>query len=425
MNTSNTFQKSVTVLADDLTGAADTGIQFIQPHNPAYLLAFSELDQFHLENPDVLSVYTRSRNLNPDKAGKRAGRTATQLKQLHPGLIYLKLDSCLRGNVAEELGAILAALQVQACFLAPAFPDQGRTTVHGIHLLHGVPVAETEMAEDPLSPVRESDLVTLLTRKNSCKVGRIDIDDYAHGHLFIQEKIADLLDQGCLYIIFDAERQHQLDMVAKSGLSCSRDIIFAGSAGLAASLADRLHRGVISRQNPPLPASAKMHMLWICGTASEKTAEQIQQLLAESDCTDMALDAGALAGMNGKMCNQLGSDAAVALKTRSMAVHISKRSGHGFAVKPEEVLQGLTRLILEILSRQKPGCIFLSGGDTADAVLNAAGVQYIELDQELLSGIVRGRCFGGLLDKVPVVTKAGSFGTPDILLQVLKKNVLD
>ncbi|HID02884.1 MAG TPA: hypothetical protein EYP18_06725 [Desulfobacterales bacterium] len=52
---------------------------------------------------------------------------------MNPGLIYKKVDSCLCGNISQEIDAILDAFPGQACFFAPAYPDQGRATIRGIH----------------------------------------------------------------------------------------------------------------------------------------------------------------------------------------------------------------------------------------------------------------------------------------------------
>jgi uncharacterized protein YgbK (DUF1537 family) len=47
----------------------------------------------------------------------------------------------------------------------PAFPQEGRTTVGGYHLLKGVPIERTEMARDPHSPIVESHLPTLFKQQ--------------------------------------------------------------------------------------------------------------------------------------------------------------------------------------------------------------------------------------------------------------------
>jgi uncharacterized protein YgbK (DUF1537 family) len=68
------------------------------------------------------------------------------------------------------------------------------------------------------------------------------------------------------------------------------------------------------------------------------------------------------------------------------------------------------------LGETRPGLLFLTGGDTADAVLNAFGSEGIHIHGEILPGVVRGRLIGGAMKGLPVVTKAGAFGRDDTLL---------
>ncbi len=411
--------KKVVVLADDLTGAADTGIQFLREGYQALLVPFDGIDSVAADDLDVLSVYTRSRSMESGQAAKQTGGVAHKLSSRHPALVYRKIDSCLRGNVVAELDAVMIAVRAGGCFLAPAFPEQGRTTIHGIHYLHGTPIGQTEMARDPMTPVKNSDLVHMFTRGSRFPAGRIDIDDFGCGHEYMRKKIERQFERGCRYIIFDAVDQSQLDQVAELGLSFFSNIFFSGSAGLATSVAGVLGRGTAGRNKSwarkERETSAR-RMLWLCGSASEKTTEQVKRLLESGTCSDFVLDAETLADLSLQKQQQLAASAAKSAENGPLVLHISAKSADA-----GRVLQGFVRISRSLISLQPPSCIFLSGGDTADAVLRATGVDSISLDKELISGVVLGRCLGGILDQTPVVTKAGSFGASDILLRVLQK----
>ena len=60
--------------------------------------------------------------------------------------------------------------------------------------------------------------------------------------------------------------------------------------------------------------------------------------------------------------------------------------------------------------------IFATGGDTADAVLSAAGARGIEIFGEVVTGMVQGAILGGPRDGMPMVTKAGAFGNKNALV---------
>ncbi|NIP71926.1 MAG: four-carbon acid sugar kinase family protein, partial [Gammaproteobacteria bacterium] len=56
----------------------------------------------------------------------------------------------LRGNLVAEAAALLTAQT--ALVVAPAFPPAGRTVQGGTLCVQGVPVHETEIGKDRLTP---------------------------------------------------------------------------------------------------------------------------------------------------------------------------------------------------------------------------------------------------------------------------------
>jgi uncharacterized protein YgbK (DUF1537 family) len=74
--------------------------------------------------------------------------------------------------------------------------------------------------------------------------------------------------------------------------------------------------------------------------------------------------------------------------------------------------------VAEVVAAAQPANLFLTGGDTADAVLTANEADGIRILGEVVAGVVQGVIIGGLLDSLPVVTKAGAFGQNDTLVAV-------
>jgi uncharacterized protein YgbK (DUF1537 family) len=60
--------------------------------------------------------------------------------------------------------------------------------------------------------------------------------------------------------------------------------------------------------------------------------------------------------------------------------------------------------------------LFLSGGDTADAVLTAVHAKGLLLRKEILPGVPCGELIGTRMEGLPVVTKAGAFGDRETLV---------
>jgi uncharacterized protein YgbK (DUF1537 family) len=84
--------------------------------------------------------------------------------------------------------------------------------------------------------------------------------------------------------------------------------------------------------------------------------------------------------------------------------------------KPEFIAQGLELFVASVLREAEPDFIFATGGDTAEAVLNAVQANGIQIFGEVVTGMVQGKILGGLKNDLPMVTKAGAFGHEDALV---------
>jgi uncharacterized protein YgbK (DUF1537 family) len=60
----------------------------------------------------------------------------------------------------------------------------------------------------------------------------------------------------------------------------------------------------------------------------------------------------------------------------------------------------------------------LSGGDTASLVCRALNASTIRLNAEIVDGTPWGWFGGGLLDRLPLATKSGGFGSAETLVAV-------
>jgi uncharacterized protein YgbK (DUF1537 family) len=106
------------------------------------------------------------------------------------------------------------------------------------------------------------------------------------------------------------------------------------------------------------------------------------------------------------------------LVARSVVLKIKPPTLPSPPVKGQEILKGLTELVVSIMNDVRPDGIFLSGGDTAFAIWNALQAEAVLLERELLPGFVLGTFCGGPFRELPVVTKAGAFGASGALVRV-------
>jgi hypothetical protein len=104
-------------------------------------------------------------------------------------------------------------------------------------------------------------------------------------------------------------------------------------------------------------------------------------------------------------------------------------NGDGGAPIPQRIAGVMAGVALEVLQEARvDACdlaLILTGGDTALGVLRLLDYQGIELEGELIEGIVRGNLWGGPWDGLTIVTKAGAFGKEDALVRIVESLMQD
>lgn len=400
---------SLAVIADDLTGAADAGIQFGRFGIQVILVPHRELAAIDPKSTKaILTVSTESRNLSATAAGERVRQSGMAVDRLEPRLIYKKIDSCMRGNVGAEVAALADLYGCRGVLIAPAFPAQGRTTLHDVHYVHNIPVADSEMARNPASPVRASRLAELIALQYRRPVGRIDAADLDGNPRYLKRFVEDLLKQGRRLITCDAVHQRHLEVIARLAGDQFPHLLMAGSAGLAQALARCRFEEAEAR---PAPRSAVgKHLLFVCGSGSNVLRLQIETLTRKTGVPHYILVPGRPTALSGRT-NSIAKDLAAGAVVLQLAPVES-------LVYDNSAARQLAAEIAAIIRRRRPDGLFLSGGETAAAVLGAIGASGVRLQVEILPGVIQGTVIGGTGDGLPVITKAGAFGEPDTLLQL-------
>lgn len=314
---------------------------------------------------------------------------------------------------------MLQATGAAASFIAPAFPRQGRTTVNDCHLIDGVPVAETEMGRDPLSPVRESRLTALLSAQSRMRVGHVDLACMEGGSIKLAERVGILLNQGCRHIAFDAVKTAHLDAVACLARDYAEQILLVGSAGLAASLSRIVARDL------PVPAATDRPQikkwLFVCGSASRVLADQVTMLVRHTGWVHLALDPLALTAGGGLTHDErLVAHLADKQGAAGLILSIQPAMDTGPTEDSGLLVRGLAEVAAGHLAGAAIEGVFLCGGDTAEAFRHQIGAGAVLIREEIVPGLMRGEFVGGPHSGLAVVTKAGAFGLADTLNQLIE-----
>jgi D-threonate/D-erythronate kinase len=384
--------KLIAVIADDLTGAADTGVQLV--HAGYRTAVFFRATEVLEDDLDAVSFDTDSRAIPAGSAAKRVLDASHVARGART--VYKKLDSTLRGNVAAELAAALGGARRHRVILAPAFPAAGRTTVRGIQRVHGVPVNETEMANDPANPVREAHVPGLLAGAFS-SVGALGVEDLADPELVHRA----LEDYEC--VVADAERDADLEALVRAVPDPER-VLWAGSAGLALALGSVYPgpcAGTAGVQRAPVRP-----VLVVVGSLSGVAREQVRRLVDAYGAIDVPVD-----DSEPNNVHKAVETAREALAGGTCAV---VRSPEERVASSESVLGDLTEVTALLSEEGLFEGLVLTGGATAVEVARRLGASGIRLEGEVETGVPMGALIGPR--PYPVVTKAGGFGGPDTLL---------
>lgn len=404
------------IVADDLTGALDTGVKFSERGITSYVAPCFRQELFESgRNARVLVVNTESRHLTPEEAYKNIFQI-TEWAMAH-GIphIYKKTDSALRGNIGAELSALLEASHEKILPFLPAYPLMNRVTRDGYHLIEGIPVAESQFGRDPFEPVKKSYLPELLAEQCDVQV------------LVCQPGAAPSLDGGSCIAVFDAETDNDLRLSGEA-LNGRSFKISAGCAGFAAVLPDLL------RMEPEALTKPKIRdvTLYVCGSVTPTTMDQITKAESVGFPVFEADDGITYENfMESEASKLLVSEIISALKREKKAVLASavsagtlerRRLACMAAGEDTESLRPNISKNLGLLTHAAADGLgdlnfVIFGGDTLSEVIRAFNMMGLTPAREILPGVVLAEADsadGGFT----MITKSGGFGGSDIVAQI-------
>ena len=370
----------ILVIADDLTGALDTGAQFTQWGYQTQLTERPENS-----SAEVTIINTDTRNKTPTEAYQT---TYNIVKNQDHDIIYKKTDSTLRGNPGPEIQAILDATGETRAILTPTYPPTGRRVKDGHLFVNEKPITNTEYIREY---IRKTSYIPEILRINT--------------PIHVKRNPETIPDTGI--IVIDSETEKEL-----LAITTNPTRVLAGSAGLADALCWKL-------RNPP-------PVLTLVGSTRTNTRKQIEQLskrlgtliiplntikalnlIPQAETLKQAADA----------INQ-NTDVVITSNLTKTVIEETHQEARRLNLKPHEleirITDALAQLTKQLLTQTLSG-IIITGGATALAITKQLGIKNIEILDEVQPGIPVLK-----LDKLPTITKAGGFGQPDTLIQATK-----
>ena len=383
------------IIADDLTGAADCAtVLGVHGQNASLCLDVNALN----EASDAYSVNLGTRSCEAPQTVYNATKKALEGLLQHEALPYFKVDSTWRSDAVAIALAGMDTLKAPFVLLCPAFPQEGRTIIEGIAYLHGVPLHETPLKNDPQDPIKRSDVQALMQTQARALSRSIHI---LSGSNISVKEIEDALSQDPktpLFVVPDVESTTDLKTLAELVASLKQAPLCMGSAGLLEALLclsplleERVReRGGCSNSVftstphpcPPLKGEGVKHIQVISGSLNPTTIQQLEMLQAHHP-----------------------------------EVKVLNTASWG------KVLDWSKRLKESVVTLQEePSLVtILCGGSTAEAVLAQAGVKQLHWVKALSRTCSLWQAVEDRKDSRYWVLKSGNMGEADLLLQLAKE----
>jgi uncharacterized protein YgbK (DUF1537 family) len=410
------------VLADDFTGALDTGVQFAKAGiRTAVSTVHGSGEYTGGEPPRVLVVNMETRHMSPAAARLKV----RNIVQENSGeYYYKKTDSGLRGNIGAELEGLYGTGENGRVFFIPALPRMGRTTSKGYHYVDGVPVSRSAFGKDPFEPVTMDFIPDIIATQSSLPVGLVSASDLAENHIPTGD---------AAFLVFDAVDKNGLEAAARF-IKTQRPRLMAGCAGFAEYIPEILDM----RGTAPCDWHAgSTGLIVFSGSLHETTLDQMVYAEARGFesltlTPEEKLSTGLENSPQGqtildKMERAYQKTGKVILKAAGSPENINstkalaEKMGLNGNRERERVAANLGGMAAMVLQSGLCENIAIFGGDTlAEFIKILGGSEIIPLG-EISSGVVFSRLFYKKDDErkfVNLITKSGGFGNRDIVLSI-------
>jgi uncharacterized protein YgbK (DUF1537 family) len=409
------------ILADDLTGSLDTGVQFANCGIETKIITDSNYDFKKVpDNVEVLVIDTETRPLDSNEAYDIIFKLIKRALNCGIKTIYKKTDSALRGNVGSELAAVADAAEKNLVF-APAFPEIGRITLKGSHYVENQLVHESIFGKDPFEPVKNSYVPDIISEQSDIDVKIANVNQYSDVCDNSRKKI----------IVFDATRDDDLEKLSQRISFGDKVNLLAGCASFANHIKNRIE---FLRNNPKDIDKSKKCIV-ICGSLNPITSKQIDYA-AEKGFVRINLsdnqkkEKDYFKSSRGRDClNEIIDTCTendyVIVETLDIDNNnkdriVEERRNISADNSRQVISDNLGDIIIGLIQKDINATYIVTGGDTLMGFVRRAGNPELCPIREIEQGAVVSRTELGD-KKVQLISKSGGFGEEDTLVKIAKK----
>lgn len=408
----------ITIVADDLTGAADTSAIMAEAGACALMLAdpLKELADHGAEGADVLSLNMFSRCLPGPKAKELHRDIGARIRDFPNQLLVKKMDIAFRGNAAFEIDGLMESMGLELCFVMDAVAALSTFTLYGDQYAMGQRLDMSVYAkEDPIKAPKSANIPKILAESSCLDIASIDIDAVKSDDL--PGAVARSVASGKRLLVFDAVSEADEFKIVSQLAPLYPRALWAGSLGLINAIARYSFPGGEGDAYRP----RDVRCVGFSASAYSATRRQLERA-ERYGLRLFALDMDRVAEGERGVAEECAAQALDAVKSGSVFV-VPRLS-------PEHDSPEMARLILETVSqcaqflcaKAEFQRLVIVGGETAASVMDRLGINKVLINEKTETGIGTGTIVSGSYSGKEISLKGGSVGSELAISKMLCYN---
>ena len=375
-----------------------------------------------LRNADAVYLLTNTRAVSEDSAVALVRGIVDDARRVEeligePIRFVLRGDSTLRGHVFAESEAAGGSAPI---LFVPAYPQGGRTTVDGQHLVRvdGEPVAaeRTEFADDPVFGYDNGRLDEYV-REKSARTPRLLGARIVRDRVAIREELRRASDGDVL--LPDVHDDDDIECIAAAvrDIWPEREFVVRSGAPLAAAIAEVSSEGMLEA---PL-ARPDGPVLLVCGSHTGAAGRQLAEVarihgeILEVDTEAALADPQREGRRVAALVRERLEDAGLAVVSSERV----RRPEHDTLEHGEHVMRALMTVVADV--RRLTGTVISKGGITgADVAREGIGADRAAVRGQVLPGVSVWDLRSADGDVIVQVVVPGNVGEDDTLVKALR-----
>lgn len=411
-------------LADDLTGGMELAAMLTAAGVRCAFVTRAERVADLDASFDAIVIAQKTRVIPAADAVAAIGAGAQALLARGARQLFFKycatFDSTDAGNIGPCADRLRELTNAQLTAFCPSFPEAGRRVFQGHLFYDDMLISESPKRLDPLTPMLDPNLVRVLQRQTSARVGLIPLQAVRGGPAALRAQADVLRAAGIPCAIADATEPE--DLQALAGLTWDWPLMTGNSSIAAHYPALWRQHGWLEGASAPtaLPAVFGAAAV-LAGSCAERTIEQLRAFEQQRPVlwidVERAIDGADVVSEAMAWARDHLAEGPVAIATSAAADTVARahaRLGKHEAATLAEGILGQMAVRLHAAGMRR---FVVCGGETSGSVLNHLQLEQLRVGPYVSPGVARAVSTGDA--PIALCLKSGKLGPVDMLLPML------